>query len=343
MTEDLSKVATPRPKADQFAGSIIGQCLGDAVGFPVEGQPRAVCARYAEIELDRQNPAPLGRTPFRFGQYTDDSQLARELMASLVEKGRFDPADYAERIALIFARDLVVGRGRATTDAAGRLARGVPWTESGTPPPSAGNGSAMRAAPIGLFFWDDAQQRVAAAGDQGRITHADPRCSAGAAAIAGATALALRPGSVDPDRFLEALAPEAAAWDPAFETHLGRLRAAIALDPEQAAPLIATLGMDPALADGWEGISPFVVGSVLWSLYAFLRSPDDYWGAIRTAIAAGGDVDTTAAMTGAISGARLGLQALPLPLAHRLNDQGTWPFGELVSLAHRLHRIATGR
>jgi ADP-ribosylglycohydrolase len=83
-----------------------------------------------------------------------------------------------------------------------------------------------------------------------------------------------------------------------------------------------------------------VVGSVLWSLYAFLRSPDDYWEAIRTAISIGGDVDTTAAMTGAISGARVGLQALPLTLAYRLTDQGTWHFEKLVELAGRLHALA---
>jgi ADP-ribosylglycohydrolase len=49
----------------------------------------------------------------------------------------------------------------------------------------------MRAAPIGLFYWNRPRERVQAAHDQGRITHADPRCSAGAAAIAGAVAMAL--------------------------------------------------------------------------------------------------------------------------------------------------------
>jgi ADP-ribosylglycohydrolase len=44
---------------------------------------------------------------------------------------------------------------------------------------------------------------------------------------------------------------------------------------------------------------------VLWSLYSFLRSPEDYWETVCTAIAVGGDVDTTAAMAGAVSGAYL--------------------------------------
>ncbi len=330
---------TAVPEPVQFSGCLIGQCLGDALGFPVEGQLPAVCRRYVDEELQGSEVPPRGRIPFSFGQYTDDSQLARELMLSLVEERGFEPADYAQRISLIFITGRIVGRGRATTEAALRLARGVPWTDSGTPPPSAGNGSAMRAAPIGLFFWNDAEARIRAAHDQGRITHADPRCSAGAAAIAGAVALALRRDSVEPEEFLTQLALEAAELDTSFADHLRSLKEWVQLPPEEAVLPISRAGVDPQFAGTWEGISPFVVGSVLWSLYAFLRSPADFMEAIRTAIAVGGDVDTTAAMTGAIAGARLGLQALPLPLAVRLTDQGTWHFEKLVGLAHELHEL----
>jgi ADP-ribosylglycohydrolase len=80
----------------------------------------------------------------------------------------------------------------------------------------------------------------------------------------------------------------------------------------------------------------------LWSLYAFLRTPDDYWEAVCTAIAVGGDVDTTAAMTGAIAGARGGLAAIPADLAARLNDQGTWGTEALIALTRRAWEIKTG-
>ena len=49
------------------------------------------------------------------------------------------------------------------------------------------------------------------------------------------------------------------------------------------------------------------MGSVLWALYAYLRTPDEPWSVYWTAIAVGGDVDTTAAMAGALVGARVGL------------------------------------
>jgi hypothetical protein len=49
-------------------------------------------------------------------------------------------------------------------------------------------------------------------------------------------------------------------------------------------------------------------------------------------------MDTTAAMAGAISGARLGLAAVLQTLAHRLTDRGTWSLGELIGLADDCHK-----
>jgi ADP-ribosylglycohydrolase len=140
------------PHRDQFSGCIIGQCLGDALGFAVKGFSPPACRRYVEDYLKTGKAGEFGRFPFPFGQYSDDSQLARELLQSYVTCKKFDPYDYAERIKCIFIERRVVGFGYSTRQAALRLAEGIPWEESGTPAPSAGSGSAMRAAPIGLFF-----------------------------------------------------------------------------------------------------------------------------------------------------------------------------------------------
>ncbi len=132
------------PTKEQFEGCLIGQCVGDALGFVVEGQPPEVCREYVEETLDKEHPGDRRRERYAFGQYSDDSQLAREVLQSYAACGGFDPEDYARRIAAIFSEGRIVGRGRATEEAAARLARGVPWQESGTLPPSAGNGSAVR-------------------------------------------------------------------------------------------------------------------------------------------------------------------------------------------------------
>lgn len=327
------------PQKEQFIGCLIGQCLGDALGCPVEGYPRSVCRQYVNETLKTPHLREGDPQFPPFGQYTDDSQLARELLQSYVECRRFDPEDYGRRIAAIFAEGRIVGPGRATTEAAARLIQGVPWEKAGTPAPSAGNGSAMRAAPIGLFVFDDPKELIRAARDQGRITHQDERCSAGAVAIAGAVALALESKTVKVPDFLSQLSRWTAAIEPTVTTGLQQLINWISWPPEKAATVICRFGQDPASAEEWDGVSPFVTSSVLWSLYSFLRTPDDYWETICTAIGVGGDVDTTAAMAGAISGAYSGLEAVPLNLAQRLTDQGTWGFDELVALADKAYAV----
>jgi ADP-ribosylglycohydrolase len=331
------------PRKDQFSGCLIGQCLGDALGYAVEGFPPEACKRYVEDVLKTDRVGEFGHFPLPFGQYSDDSQLARELLQSYVNCKKFDPQDYAERIKAIFLERRIVGWGQATRDAAIRLIRGTTWEEAGTPAPSAGNGSAMRAAPIGLIFFDNAELLIQAAHDQGRITHKDPRCSAGAIAISGAVALVLQEKPINPDSFLSTLIDWSGKIEPVFASELRKLNEWISLPPERAVTLISKAGIDAnyPFEDEWQGITPFVISSVLWSFYSFLRTPEDYWETICTAIGVGGDVDTTAAMAGAISGAHLGIDAIPSQLSQRLTDQGKWGFDELVDLAHQCYEIRT--
>jgi len=329
------------PRKDQYSGCLIGQCLGDALGFVVEGFSPQACKRYIEDILRTGQTIDFGHFPFLFGQYSDDSQLARELMQSYEERRKFDPTDYAERIKLIFAEKRIVAFGYSTKEAAKKLAQGVSWEESGTPAPSAGNGSAMRAAPIGLFFFDDPQTLVQAAHNQGRITHTDPRCSAGAVAISGAIALALQNEAIDAGSFISTLAEWTSVVDARFASELKKLVEWLPKPPEEAATFIVNAGFDAEYIDDdeWKGMSAYVISSVLWSLYSFLKTPDDYWETICTAIGVGGDVDTTAAMAGAVSGAHLGISAIPARLTGYLNDRGTWKLDKLVELAHRCYDI----
>jgi ADP-ribosylglycohydrolase len=329
------------PRKDQFSGCLIGQCLGDATGYVVEGFSPEACKRYVEDFLKTERAGEFGHFPMPFGQYSDDSQLARELLLSYVKCKKFDPRDYAERIKTIFVERKVVGYGQATWDAVVRLVRGTPWEDAGTPAPSAGNGSAMRAAPIGLFCFDNTELLIQGAHDQGRITHKNPKCSAGAVVIGGAVSLALQGAQINLDSFISTLSDWSGRIHPGFASELRNLMEWILMPPEEAVTFISKAGIDAdyPLEDEWKGITPFVVSSVLWSLYSFLRTPDNYWETICTAVIAGGDVDTTAAMAGAISGAYLGLNAIPSELAHRLTDQGKWGFDELVELAHQCYEI----
>jgi ADP-ribosylglycohydrolase len=317
---------------DRLAGCILGQALGDAIGFVVEGHPPEQAVAYVAGWVRTGRADQRSRDPFPFGQYSDDTQLARELLLAFRDGGDFDPARFAARIADLFGRGADVGAGPGTRGTAHRLLLGVPWAQAATPAPYAGNGAAMRAGPLGLLA-RDADELVQVAVTQSRVTHADPRCAAGAVTVAGAVALAAGSGAIQRSEFLEQLSELVAPVDAGFASALGGLAGWAPLDPEEALTELHRRRFDAEAAPHWRGITGHVVPSVLWSLYAFLRAPDDYLEAVSTAVAAGGDTDTTAAMAGAIAGARLGPAAAPATLLGRLTDRGEWGCEALEELA----------
>jgi ADP-ribosylglycohydrolase len=327
------------PTKEQFRGCLLGQCVGDALGMPVERHSPDVCFKYVQ-QLKAGRIGERSHSNFVFGQYTDDSQLARELIQSYVACRKFCPNDYAVRIAAIYAEERIVGSSSATAKVALRLAQGISWLEAGTPPPYARNGSAMRAAPIGLFFYHHPEKLIQAAYDQGRITHQDKSSLAGAVAIALSVALAIQSNDVEHSSFLNQLSTWVRQIEASVADSLQDLIDWVCLPPQAAVKKIALSGNPPNSLSDWEGISPHVHPSVLWSLYAFLRTPGDYWETICTAISVGGDVDTTAAMAGAISGAYLGEKAVPTQVAVQLTDRGTWGYSELISLADRCYQLS---
>jgi ADP-ribosylglycohydrolase len=330
----------PPISAPHLIGCLLGQALGDALGFVVETRPPHEAEAYVRDCLLAGRAGDRAHPDYPFGQYSDDTQLARELLISVREAGGWNPTAFAARIAELFRTGADVGAGEGTRGAARRLLAGTSWLESGTPPPYAGNGSAMRAAPLGLLFAGDPAAVRTAAREQSRITHLDPRCAAGAVAVAGAALLATAPGPLDPREVLRRLT----VWVEAEDTSVGRavagVEAWLPLEPSAAAARLRAEGLDPGHVSPWLGISAFVTPSVAWSLYAFLRTPDDYWTTVCTAIAVGGDTDTMGAIAGALAGARLGPDALPADLVGRLTDRGGWGASDLAQLAAHCARYA---
>ncbi|XZN91630.1 MAG: ADP-ribosylglycohydrolase family protein [Microcoleus sp.] len=80
-----------RKAIEQFRGCLIGQCLGDAVGCRVEGYPPEVCQNFVSYEVRLKKIKDRDRFGFPFGQYTDDSQLARETASKLSRLWRIRP------------------------------------------------------------------------------------------------------------------------------------------------------------------------------------------------------------------------------------------------------------
>jgi len=88
------------------------------------------------------------------------------------------------------------------------------------------------------------------------------------------------------------------------------------------------------------GISSEVIGAVLWSIYSFLCHPYNFIDCIATAYWPGGDVDTTGAMAGAISGAVVGFRNLkPIDLVSILKDKKNteWTTARLKALVEKCY------
>ena len=325
--------------ADKAAGCLVASAVGDAIGFLVEGGEPGYCADYAANTFASADPPWLEKDEFAFGQYSDDTQLTRELALSLVACRGFDPADYARRIAQIFADDLVVGWGQATANAADRLIAGRSWQYAAEPAPSAGNGAAMRVAPMGLVFRDPGKRRGAAE-MQASITHRDPRARAASQLIAEAVWIAATEPNPRHAANIQQMAEACDELDPRLSNAVRNMERTLGMSDEKALAYIKAVGRDPASPyPELVGISPFAPPSSLFAVYCFLRAPNDPVEVLKRCIAAGGDTDTTACMAGAMVGARVGLAGLGKQLtgfAEHLNDRGAFGKKELVALAKRL-------
>jgi poly(ADP-ribose) glycohydrolase ARH3 len=89
-------------------------------------------------------------------------------------------------------------------------------------------------------------------------------------------------------------------------------------------------------------IGQSIIPTILIALYAFLRTPTNWVESVRWVIALGGDVDTTGAITGAISSAFNGIDAIPSGMARQVNDPGDYNATYLIDLAERLWELQAG-
>ena len=142
---------------ESISGCLLGLALGDALGFVVEAEPPAAAAAYVRDWLQAGRAGARSHPRFPFGQYSDDTQLARELLLSVRDSAGWSPEVFGARLALLFGEGRDVGAGPGSRGAGLRLHSGTSWQESGTPPPYAGNGSAMRVGPLAAALAGDVE------------------------------------------------------------------------------------------------------------------------------------------------------------------------------------------
>lgn len=277
----------------RYRGALLGVLVGDGLGAPFEGHAGLVSA--AEIAAAAQGTATL--------RFTDDTAMTMALADSLLRMGGVDEDDLARAFADEWALAPRRGYSSKTAQFLAAVHAGVPWRDAqrlaGVEPGRASNGAAMRVAPAALHAAGRIDETLEAARRSARVTHTHPQAIAGARVQAVAVAMALRHpagGGIDRAGFVAAL--RAVAGDPMLEARL-------ALAGELAAR------GDPAEIAARIGTGFLVVESVPAAVCAWLSHPDSFPEAVILAIRLGGDTDTIAAMTGAISGALLGESAIP--------------------------------
>lgn len=270
-------------------GVLLGLACGDALGRPVEGWPqRAIEREYGT--LDGMVGDGAHRLPA--GCITDDSEMARCVARSLVDRRSFDPDDVARRFVDWYESG-PTGIGGLTRRVLDRVARGQDWRvasrsvwEESPEGRNAGNGSVMRSAPVALALPDDPDRLADASRTASRITHVDPRCTAGCAVLNVVVANLLRG-----DHPVDALDQAVGRVDPPAE-----LRAALEPIPDRPLDELAVTG--------------YVVHTLETALQIALTSTN-IRDAIVQSVNMGGDTDTIGAVAGAVAGARFGAAELP--------------------------------
>ncbi|MFC2009373.1 ADP-ribosylglycohydrolase family protein [Chloroflexota bacterium] len=301
----------------KFLGSLIGTAIGDSLGASLEGLPMV---DLSEIRaLGEKRPALV---------YTDDTHMMIGVAESLIANRGFDGEHMAHCFMENYNREPFRGYGSGPPRIFRMIRGGQAWNKAAGKlygGGSYGNGSAMRIAPVGVFFYDNPAKLKEVAYKSSQITHTHELGMEGAALQAYAVALATAAeGSAkfQADEFLAELIDF--MGNEVYRQKLREIKRLL-VEKENKLNIINELG------HGVEALN-----SVPTAIYSFLSHYSSFEEAVIYAISLGGDTDTIGAMTGAISGAYLGVQSIPPKWLQKLENreyleglaEGLWRFRE---------------
>ena len=293
----------------KFSGSLLGGMVGDIIGAAVEaespGYIRKTFRNLDEILVLKSVPEILVGE-WEVGRYTDDTQMTLGVAEWLTRYEGNDGKGLLEICARAYEPWRHYASGTRLILESFPNARDR-WAELATamfPQGSYGNGSAMRVAPVGLFLHGDMRGVLQIARISSVVTHSHYLAVQGAALQATAVAVAIR-GSLDTAHFLSMLSGTLSHF-----TELGQdttiYKTALARIGEGIVKAVPPAQMANILGNGIKAQE-----AVPMAIYCYLANPTSFEKALESAIFLGGDTDTIACMTGAISGAALGESHIP--------------------------------
>ncbi len=222
----------------KFLGSLVGTGVGDAIGASFEGW-YGVNLEEVQAMIERRKVLT----------YTDDTHMMIGVAESLIRSKGFDGEDMASTFIQNYELEPFRGYGPGPPRIFRMIRAGEAWDKAAQklyPGGSYGNGSAMRVAPIGVFYHDDLAMVREIAHKSSQITHAHNLGKEGAALQAYAIALAtnLKPQTFDRNSFLAKIADY--VQDEVYKQKLGRMKG-----------LFAGTGRDRVVVELGNGIEAF--------------------------------------------------------------------------------------
>lgn len=295
---------------------LLGTCIGDSLGMQFESRP---ASDENLLAWDGKSFGSSEHHKLTFGQYTDDGQFSICVAQSLIDNNGFNPEDLAQRYVDLFDSKTIRGYGRTTLAAINNLRSGIPYTHSGILS-SYGNGTAMRAAPFGVFFRDDLNTLLQVVKTDSEITHFSDEAVAGGLAIAIASYLICN-GEEDKN-ILNTIVSHIP--DSVVKERLIFLNEIISFDTNHQDVL------------KYFGTKADVRQTVPSALYCYLKF-DNFQDGVETAIRGGNDTDTTAAIVAALFGTKLGKEGIP-DRYYTVED-----FDKLIQLDNKLSNGANNK
>ncbi|CAE6801580.1 ADP-ribosylglycohydrolase family protein [Paraburkholderia domus] len=287
---------------DARIAGLVGLLCGDAVGVGFEFKKPAQIPSRDQIEMTTAVGFRRSHAGVPVGTWSDDGAQALCLLASLLQCGRFQLIDFADRLLRWYddgylAVDAdVFDVGVQTAEALGRLRDGVSPRESGgAAVMDNGNGSLMRVLPLALWHTGPEDALVRDAHLQSLPTHGHAR-SLVACAFYCLVAKGYLRNLADP-------------WSSADQ----RLEEIYAVWSDQPARKAFLVELD-VLRSFPKTDQPRGTGYVLdtiWSARKALEE-DSFEDVARTAILFGHDTDTTAAVACGLAGIKFGIDGIPV-------------------------------
>lgn len=305
-------------KPSKVLDGLMGLCVGDALGVPVEFSTREERSQQPVIDMNTSNS--WHELP---GTWSDDSSLTFCLADSLCDG--FSLQKIADSFCQWYyeqnwtARGKVFDIGITTQMAIEKLRKGVPPLQAGdTVERSNGNGSLMRILPLAYYHKTLSFQAILERVHQvSCITHAHLR-SQMACGIYISIVIALLEGSAPKVAYQQGLD----RIEPFYQKH--PYSQEISHFERVFSHKIDTLPMEDINSEG------YVIDTLEASLWCFLNG-SSYVESVLKAVNLGEDTDTTAAVTGGLAGIYYGVENIPQEWINTIARKD-----DIVALANRL-------